>query len=234
MTAALEGGEWSAVRPGRTLPPRKTRYVLYRRLGGPQGRFGRAENLVPTGIRSPDRPARSQSLYRLSYPAHNVEVKTYEFHDLILERFLLTGTKHGALWWERPRLECWPSQPCRPSATASDKNSISPFLCCGEKPTSQKCVRLSSVLWFSGLGAIESCSDGESRGNSLGRGGGGVDFTDGSGRTRRRGLRGRKFQIITMQDTEKMKILTDHWDRWIRSDAQGGAKVTWYSVFSDI
>ena len=27
-----------------------------------------AENLVPTGIRSPDRPARSQSLYRLRYP----------------------------------------------------------------------------------------------------------------------------------------------------------------------
>jgi hypothetical protein len=29
-----------------------------------------AENLAPTRIRSPDRPARSQSLYRLSYPAH--------------------------------------------------------------------------------------------------------------------------------------------------------------------
>jgi hypothetical protein len=29
-----------------------------------------AENIAPTGIRSPDRPARSQSLYRLSYPAH--------------------------------------------------------------------------------------------------------------------------------------------------------------------
>jgi hypothetical protein len=29
-----------------------------------------AESLAPTGIRSPDRPARSQSLYRLSYPAH--------------------------------------------------------------------------------------------------------------------------------------------------------------------
>ena len=27
-----------------------------------------AENLAPTGIRTPDRPARSQSLYRLSYP----------------------------------------------------------------------------------------------------------------------------------------------------------------------
>jgi len=52
MTAALEGGEWSAVRPDRTLPPGKTRYPLYRRLGGHQGRSGRAENLVPTGIRS--------------------------------------------------------------------------------------------------------------------------------------------------------------------------------------
>ena len=29
-----------------------------------------AENLVPTGIRSPDRPARSQSLYRLRNRAH--------------------------------------------------------------------------------------------------------------------------------------------------------------------
>ena len=52
MTAALEGGEWSAARPGRTLPPGKTRYPFYRKLGGPQGRYGRAENLVPTGIRS--------------------------------------------------------------------------------------------------------------------------------------------------------------------------------------
>jgi hypothetical protein len=29
-----------------------------------------AENLAPTGIRSPERPARIQSLYRLSYSAH--------------------------------------------------------------------------------------------------------------------------------------------------------------------
>jgi len=51
MTAALEGGEWSAARPDRSLPPGKTRYPMYRRLGGPQGGSGRAENLVPTGIR---------------------------------------------------------------------------------------------------------------------------------------------------------------------------------------
>ena len=52
MTAALEGGECSAARPGRNLPSEKTRNSFYRKLGGPQGRSGRAENLVPTGIRS--------------------------------------------------------------------------------------------------------------------------------------------------------------------------------------
>ena len=52
------------------LPPGKTRYPLYRRLGGPQGRSGRVRKISPpTGIRSPDSPARSQSLYRLRYPA---------------------------------------------------------------------------------------------------------------------------------------------------------------------
>ena len=52
MTATLEGGEWSAARPGCILPPEKTRYPFYRRLGGLQGRSGRAENRVSTGIRS--------------------------------------------------------------------------------------------------------------------------------------------------------------------------------------
>jgi len=33
-----------------------------------------AENLAPTGIRSPDRAARSQSLYRLCYPAHKPHI----------------------------------------------------------------------------------------------------------------------------------------------------------------
>jgi len=47
VTAALEGGEWWAARCGRTLPPRKARYPFYRRLGGPQGRSGRAEKSRP-------------------------------------------------------------------------------------------------------------------------------------------------------------------------------------------
>jgi hypothetical protein len=36
------------------------------------------KNLAPTGIRSPDRPARSQSLHRLSYPAHILLYYRYE------------------------------------------------------------------------------------------------------------------------------------------------------------
>jgi len=70
MTAELEGGEWSAARPGRTLPPGKTWYPFYRRQGGPQGRSGREENLVPTGIRLRTVQPLAQSLYRLSYRAH--------------------------------------------------------------------------------------------------------------------------------------------------------------------
>jgi hypothetical protein len=68
---ALEEGEWSASRPGRSLPPGKTRYPLYRWLGGLQGRSEQVQKiLLPTGSRPPDRPARSQSLYTLRYPAH--------------------------------------------------------------------------------------------------------------------------------------------------------------------
>ena len=52
MTVELEGGEWSASRPGHTLPSGKTWYPFYRRLGGTEGWSGRAENLVPTGIQS--------------------------------------------------------------------------------------------------------------------------------------------------------------------------------------
>jgi hypothetical protein len=51
------------------LPPGMTRYPLYRMLGRPQGRSGRVLKISPpTGIRSPDRPARSESLYRLRCP----------------------------------------------------------------------------------------------------------------------------------------------------------------------
>jgi len=42
-----------------------------------------AENLATTGIRFPDRPARSESLYRLSYPCpllHEMQWLKYKEH----------------------------------------------------------------------------------------------------------------------------------------------------------
>jgi hypothetical protein len=40
-------GEGSASRPGRSLPPGKTWYPLYRRLGGPQSRSGQVRKISP-------------------------------------------------------------------------------------------------------------------------------------------------------------------------------------------
>ena len=51
------------------LPPVKTQCPLYRRLVGSPGPFWTgAEYIAFTVIRPLDRPARSKSLYRLSYP----------------------------------------------------------------------------------------------------------------------------------------------------------------------
>ena len=47
------------------------------------------ENLTPTRIRSPDCPARSESLYRLSYPGSGLPNKTNETHKYrILSKLL--------------------------------------------------------------------------------------------------------------------------------------------------
>jgi hypothetical protein len=53
LTSALEGGKWSASRPGSALPPEKEpRYPLYRRLGGPQSRTGRRDKHLITLAKS--------------------------------------------------------------------------------------------------------------------------------------------------------------------------------------
>ena len=40
-------GGWLTPRPGRFTPGKETRYPLYRRLGGPQGRCGRVRKISP-------------------------------------------------------------------------------------------------------------------------------------------------------------------------------------------
>ena len=68
LTSTLEG-----VRDQRHAPaaphPRERPGIHF--TGGWVGLRAGAENLAPTGIRSPNRPARRQSLYRLRYPAHS-------------------------------------------------------------------------------------------------------------------------------------------------------------------
>jgi hypothetical protein len=47
MTTTLQRSEGSASRPGRSLPPGKTRAPLYRRMGGSQGRSGQVRKISP-------------------------------------------------------------------------------------------------------------------------------------------------------------------------------------------
>jgi len=66
---APEGGQGSASRPGRPYPGKDPVPIAQEAGWAPGPVWTGAENLASTGIRSPDRPARNQSLYRLSYRA---------------------------------------------------------------------------------------------------------------------------------------------------------------------
>jgi hypothetical protein len=58
-----------------------------------------AENLAPTGIRSPHRTARSQSLYRLNYPAHQQNINLCICLGVLYRiawRWSLRGQEHAA------------------------------------------------------------------------------------------------------------------------------------------
>jgi hypothetical protein len=62
----LEGDGWSTPCSARfTL--RKDAVIFVQELVEPRDRSGGTKNIAPTGIRSPDRPARGVSLYRLRY-----------------------------------------------------------------------------------------------------------------------------------------------------------------------
>jgi hypothetical protein len=77
MTSALKGGVWSAPRPGRFTPGKDPVPIVQESGLAPRPIWTCAKNLAPTGIWSPDRPAHSQSLYRLRYPGiySNLKIK---------------------------------------------------------------------------------------------------------------------------------------------------------------
>ena len=70
MSAALEEGEWSAASPGRTLPPGKDPVPILQEAGWTPGPIWTGGKSRPHRDSIPDCPARSQSLYRLSYLIH--------------------------------------------------------------------------------------------------------------------------------------------------------------------
>jgi len=76
MTNGTRGGRVVSVTPRPLFTPGKDPVPIVQETGWAPGPvWTGAENLAPTGIRSPDRPARSQSLYRLrygyAYSSHN-------------------------------------------------------------------------------------------------------------------------------------------------------------------
>jgi len=64
VTTAQGRSEWSASHLGRTLPPRKTLYPSYMRLGGPQGRSGQVRKI------SASRPGRTLPPGKTRYPLY--------------------------------------------------------------------------------------------------------------------------------------------------------------------
>ena len=67
LTSALDGVGGQRHAPA-ALPHGKDQVPIVQEAGRAPGPvWTGAENLAPTGIRYPDRPARSESLYRLSY-----------------------------------------------------------------------------------------------------------------------------------------------------------------------
>jgi hypothetical protein len=64
----IEAGGWSAPRPGRFTPGKDPVSIVQNVGWAPGPVWTCAKSLAPTGIQSPNCPARSQSLYRLSYP----------------------------------------------------------------------------------------------------------------------------------------------------------------------
>jgi hypothetical protein len=67
-TSAVDGGGCSTPRPGVFTPEKDPVPIVQEAGWDPRPFWTGAKNLTRTGIRSPDRPARSESLYRLSYP----------------------------------------------------------------------------------------------------------------------------------------------------------------------
>ena len=105
MTAALEGGEWPAARPGRPhFTPGKDSVLILQEVGWAQGPVWTGGKSRPDRVSIPDRPAPSQSL--LSYPATSQKLPTVfklktekrrQHKEVVVHISTIVSEKHAAL-----------------------------------------------------------------------------------------------------------------------------------------
>ena len=94
MTTALERGWGVSVTPRPFFTPGKDLVPIVRENGWAPGPvWTGAENLASTGVRSPDRPARSQSLYRL--PAHIIFWESYLIFATVTKSVRFPSSLHS-------------------------------------------------------------------------------------------------------------------------------------------
>jgi hypothetical protein len=101
---AARWGEWSTSRPGRFTPRKDPVPVVYVTGWASGPVWTGAENLVPTGIRYPDLPSRSESLDRLSYPGPTNEMEGDEKCEESTQFFLICDALMSfsnlpSAWW---------------------------------------------------------------------------------------------------------------------------------------
>ena len=91
LASTLEGGGWSTPHSSCCIPGIDPVPIVQKTGWGPGWVWTDLENLAHTGIRSQDRPVRSESLYQLSYPSPRYNGKTYE--NWVLRQVVFS---HGA------------------------------------------------------------------------------------------------------------------------------------------
>jgi hypothetical protein len=91
LDLGVRRGGWSAPRPCRFTPGKDQVPIVKEAGWAPGPVWTCAKNLAPTGIRSPDRPARIQSLYRLSPRSiiYNSKFKTWYYGKISIHDFSL-------------------------------------------------------------------------------------------------------------------------------------------------
>ena len=90
MTTALEGVRGQRHAPAALYPGKHWVPIVQEAVWTPGPVWKGEENLAPTGIRSPDCPARGQSLYRLSY-------RGFSYIPLLLTNHLLHTASFGLI-----------------------------------------------------------------------------------------------------------------------------------------